>query len=93
MAEDIGKILIVDDEPDMRGLLSDVLEEQGYRVATAESGEKALQGLAEEQYDLVLTDLRMKGMQGTALLGEIKQRHPDTGVILMTAFGTIETAI
>jgi len=77
----------------MRGLLSDVLESDGYRVGTAESGEKALQALAEEQYDLVLTDLRMKGMLGTALLSEIKHRYPDTGVILMTAFGTVETAI
>jgi DNA-binding NtrC family response regulator len=88
-----GKILVVDDDADMRGLLSDVLESDGYRVGTAESGEKALQALAEEQYDLVLTDLRMKGMLGTALLGEIKHRYPDTGVILMTAFGTVETAI
>jgi len=83
----------VDDDADMRGLLFDVLESEGYRVGTAESGEKALEALAEEQYDLVLTDLRMKGMQGTALLSEIKHRYPDTGVILMTAFGTVETAI
>ena len=88
-----GKILVVDDQADMRSLLSDVLEGEGYRVGTAESGEKALQVLAEEQYDLVLTDLRMKGMLGTTLLSEIKHRYPETGVILMTAFGTIETAI
>ena len=93
MNTETGKILVVDDDADMRGLLSDVLESDGYRVGTAESGEKALQALAEEQYDLVLTDLRMKGMLGTALLSEIKHRYPDTGVILMTAFGTVETAI
>ena len=93
MTSEAGKILVVDDDADMRGLLSDVLESDGYRVGTAESGEKALQALAEEQYDLVLTDLRMKGMLGTALLSEIKHRYPDTGVILMTAFGTVETAI
>jgi DNA-binding NtrC family response regulator len=93
MAGEIGTILVVDDEADMRSLLSDVLEEEGYRVRTAESGEKALQTLAEEQYDLVLTDLRMKGMQGTALLSEVKHRYPDIGVIVMTAFGTVETAI
>lgn len=93
MNTETGKILVVDDDADMRGLLSDVLESDGYRVGTAESGEKALQALAEEQYDLVLTDLRMKGMLGTALLSEIKHRYPETGVILMTAFGTVETAI
>ena len=88
-----GKILVVDDQADMRSLLSDVLESEGYHVGTADSGEKALQVLAEQQYDLVLTDLRMKGMLGTTLLSEIKHRYPETGVILMTAFGTIETAI
>src|SRR6188508_138998 len=93
MNTETGKILVVDDDADMRGLLSDVLESDGYRVGTAESGEKALQALAEEQYDLVLSDLRMKGMLGTTLLSEIKHRYPDVGVILMTAFGTIETAI
>src|SRR4029079_13660038 len=93
MTSEAGKILVVDDDADMRGLLSDVLESDGYRVGTAESGEKALQVLAEEQYDLVLTDLRMKGMLGTTLLGEIKHRYPETAVILMTACGTIETAI
>src|SRR5690348_16944990 len=93
MTSEAGKILVVDDDADMRGLLSDVLESEGYRVGTAESGEKALQALAEEQFDLVLTDLRMRGMQGIALLSEIKHRYPDIGVILMTAFGTIETAI
>ena len=54
MNTETGKILVVDDDADMRGLLSDVLESDGYRVGTAESGEKALQALAEEQYDLVL---------------------------------------
>ena len=93
MTSEAGKILVVDDDADMRGLLFDVLESDGYRVGTAESGEKALQALAEEQFDLVLTDLRMRGMQGIALLSEIKHRYPDTGVILMTAFGTVETAI
>jgi DNA-binding NtrC family response regulator len=92
-SSETGKILVVDDQADMRGLLLDVLESEGYHVGTAESGEKALQVLAEEQYDLVLSDLRMKGMLGTTLLGEIKHRSPETVVILMTAFGTIETAI
>ena len=92
-SSETGKILVVDDQADMRDLLSDVLESEGYRVGTAESGEKALEVLAHEQYDLVLSDLRMKGMLGTTLLSEIKHRYPDVGVILMTAFGTIETAI
>jgi DNA-binding NtrC family response regulator len=88
-----GKILVVDDDADMRGLLSDILEEEAYHVRTAENGEQALQALTEQPCDLVLTDLQMKGMQGTVLLTEIKDRYPDIGVILMTAFGTIETAL
>src|SRR4026208_561674 len=93
MNTETGKILVVDDDADMRGLLSDVLESDGYRVGTAESGGKALEARAEDQHALVLTDLRMKGMLGTALLSEIKHRYPDTGVILITAFGTVESAI
>ena len=88
-----GTILVVDDDADMRGLLSDLLKENGYQIRDAENGEQALQALTEQPYDLVLTDLHMKGMQGTALLTEIEMRYPDTGVILMTAFGTIETAL
>lgn len=93
MTSKAGQLLIVDDDADMRGLLSDILEAEAYQVRTAESGEQALQALTEQQFDLVLTDLHLKGMQGTGLLTSIKDRYPDTGVILMTGFGTIETAI
>jgi two-component system response regulator HydG len=88
-----GTILVVDDDADMRGLLSDLLKENGYQIRDAENGEQALHALTEQPYDLVLTDLHMKGMQGTVLLTEIEMRYPDTCVILMTAFGTIETAL
>ncbi|MDE3118346.1 MAG: sigma-54-dependent Fis family transcriptional regulator [Nitrospirota bacterium] len=86
-------ILIVDDEPDMRALLKDVLEERGHRVQVSSNGREALKKLAEEEYSVVLTDLRMKEMQGIELLAEIKRTHPDINVILMTAFGSVESAI
>jgi len=87
------KILVVDDEVDMRALLRDILQEGGFQVAVAGSGREALKLMAEEEYPVVLTDLRMKEMQGIELLAEIKRTLPDTNVILMTAFGSVETAI
>ncbi|MBH0190147.1 MAG: sigma-54-dependent Fis family transcriptional regulator, partial [Nitrospira sp.] len=66
---------------------------RGHQVATAGSGEEALKRLAEEDYAVVLTDLRMKGMQGIELLTQIKRDYADINVILMTAFGSVETAV
>ena len=86
-------ILIVDDEPDMRALLKDVLEERAHRVQVASNGREALKKLAEEEYSVVLTDIRMKEMQGLELLAEVKRTYPDINVIVMTAFGSVESAI
>jgi DNA-binding NtrC family response regulator len=93
MSHDNSHILVVDDEPEMRALLCDVLQAQGYRVMLAQNAQEALQRLGEHEYSVVLTDLRMKGMQGIALLAEVKRECPDVNVILMTAFGSVETAI
>jgi DNA-binding NtrC family response regulator len=88
-----GPVLIVDDEADMRELLQDVLSDHGFQVATASNGREALQRLGEQDYRVVLTDLRMKGMEGLELLTEIKRSFPDVNVVLMTAFGSIEAAV
>jgi DNA-binding NtrC family response regulator len=93
MTEEWGAVLIVDDDADMRELAYDMLKDRGHQVATAGSGEEALRRLTEEDYAVVLTDLRMKGMQGLELLTQIKRDHPDINVILMTAFGSVETAV
>ena len=77
----------------MRALLRDVLEQHGYTVTLASTGQEALASLRDREYPVVLTDLRMKGMQGIELLTQIKQSWADTNVILMTAFGSVETAI
>lgn len=77
----------------MRALLRDELQERGYRVTAAANGREALKKLGEEEYAVVLTDLRMQGMQGLELLGEVKRDHPGTNVIIMTAFGSVESAI
>lgn len=93
MTEQWGTILVVDDDADMRELAHDILKDRGHHVATTGSGEEAFKRLAEEDYAVVLTDLRMKGMQGIELLTRIKRDYPDTNVILMTAFGSVETAV
>jgi DNA-binding NtrC family response regulator len=93
MTEDRGAVLVVDDDADMRELVHDMLKDRGHQVTTAGSGQEALKVLGEQDFAVVLTDLRMKGMQGLELLTEIRRGNADIGVILMTAFGSVETAV
>lgn len=93
MDETWGPVLVVDDDADMRELVHDMLKDRGHQVMTAGSGSDALRLLGEQDFAVVLTDLRMKGMQGLELLTEIRRANPDIGVILMTAFGSVETAV
>src|SRR5262245_35879119 len=88
-----GSILIVDDDTEMRTLIADVLTREGYSVAGAPSAEDALALLAEHEYQLVLTDMKMAGMSGLELLTKVKGLRADIAVILVTAFGSIDTAI
>jgi DNA-binding NtrC family response regulator len=87
------QLLVVDDEVDMLTLLRNYLSREGYEVRTAPSAEVALQLLEDCDFDVVLTDLRMRGMDGLELVREIRTARPETQVILMTAFGGIDTAI
>jgi DNA-binding NtrC family response regulator len=93
MIDTTGAVLVVDDDADMREMVHDLLKDRGHRVSTAGSGQEALKRLGEADYEVVLSDLRMKGMEGIALLSEIKHSFPDVSVILMTAFGSVETAV
>ncbi|HET7438111.1 MAG TPA: sigma-54 dependent transcriptional regulator, partial [Nitrospira sp.] len=93
MIEERGAILVIDDDADMREMVHDMLKDRGHQVTTAGSGQEALKLLGEGDYAVVLSDLRMKGMQGIELLTEIKKTFPDISVILMTAFGSVETAV
>ncbi|GLS17440.1 acetoacetate metabolism regulatory protein AtoC [Labrys miyagiensis] len=86
-------ILIVDDEIRLLDVLSGVLEALGYTALSASSGPAALELLDGEQIDLVLTDLRMPGMNGQELLAEIRRRHPTMPVVIMTAFSTVRDAV
>jgi two-component system, NtrC family, response regulator AtoC len=93
MAKPKGSILVVDDEPAMRLLLSSVLKDEGHDVTAAASGEEALQFIAKRHYHLVLTDLKMPGISGLDLLEQVKRDDPGTAVIILTAFGTVEGAV
>ena len=86
-------ILIVDDEKNYTAVLSVVLEEEGYETHTANSAAGALDMLKVEDVDLVVTDMKMPGMDGLELLGRIKQKWPDVPVIMMTAHGTVDKAV
>jgi two-component system response regulator GlrR len=88
-----GNLLLVDDDADILKLLSLRLKASGYRVMTATSGEQALSMAAAERPDLVITDLRMAGLDGMALFHEIERRHTGLPVIILTAHGSIPDAV
>jgi len=89
-----GRILIVDDEKDMLALLRRMIsEERDYQVATESDPRRALERFRQDPVDLVVTDLKMPEMDGIALLTAVKAARPDTAVIVLTAFATIETAV
>ena len=88
-----GKILVVDDEPIARENLEHILTKEGYEVVSVDSGVNALKKLAAAEFDVVVTDLKMKQVDGMEVLSGAKERHPDTEVIMVTAFATVATAI
>ncbi len=89
----MARILVVDDDRDMEQMLVEFINGHGLKAAGCNSGAQALRLLQEKKFDIVLTDLKMKAMDGLELLRSIRARHPMVRVIIMTAFGSIETAI
>ncbi len=87
------KILVVDDEEIIRDNLSYVLEAEGFEVEKAENGLVAYNKVKEKHFDLIITDIEMPSMKGTELLEKVKSLDPQTAVIIITAFGSLETAI
>ena len=88
-----GKILIVDDEEGIREILSRYLSKQGYAVVTAQNGKEGIETFKKEEFDLVISDIRMPEMDGVAFLNLIKKSDPDVEVIMVTAYETMESAI
>jgi DNA-binding NtrC family response regulator len=88
-----GRILIVDDESNARAALSEILREDGYATETAADGFKALGKLEEFSPDVILTDLKMPGLDGIAFMEKARTAAPGTVFVVMTAFGTISSAV
>ena len=86
-------ILIVDDETSMREFLDMLLSKEGYRVSLAKSGKQAVNLIQKHPYDLVLTDIRLGDITGLEVLKEVKQKDPDTVVIMISAYSTTEIAV
>ncbi|HTO07344.1 MAG TPA: sigma-54 dependent transcriptional regulator [Myxococcota bacterium] len=86
-------VLVVDDEPAMREMLVSLLEEAGIHAQAAESAQQALALCRDTDLDAVISDIRMPGKDGVTLLGELRETRPETPVILMTAFGSIDSAV
>jgi DNA-binding NtrC family response regulator len=88
-----ARILVVEDDPDIRAILTRFLERRGYGVKVAVDGAEALCVLQEKPVDLVLSDVRMPRMDGLELLQAVRQRDPDVQMVLMTAYSTVRDAV
>ena len=88
-----AQILVIDDEPLMRDFLEETLIRSGFGVVTASDGTTGLGEIRNNSYDLVITDIRMPGVDGIGLLEETKRLQPDMAVIMMTAYASVETAV
>ena len=80
------RVLVVDDDPTILEMLSAFLEGKGYSVASCANGQEALEALEAELFDLVISDIEMAGVSGFELLRQTRARHPNIGIILMTAY-------
>ena len=89
----VAKILVVDDDEQMREDVAEMLEREGYEVTHVGSGEEALEKLKKEDIDVILTDLMMPGIDGMEVLRQSKKLKPAVRVIMITGFGTIENAV
>ncbi len=88
-----GSILIVDDEKGQREILTAILHREGYQTVDVPGGREALERLKSEEFDLILTDLKMQGMSGMELLEDVLAQDPEQCIIIMTAHGTIDSAV
>jgi len=88
-----AKILVVDDEPSIRKVLTAILEEKGYNVETAENGREAIRKSKTKFYNLALIDIRLPDMEGVKLLTEMKETKPKMAKIIITGYPSLQNAI
>lgn len=93
MTEQTAKILIVEDEKNMREVLSMLLEGEGHQVTTASTGTEGMETIESDIFDLIITDIKMPGASGFEVLKRAQEASPETMVIMITAFGTVESGI
>ena len=89
----MDNVIIVEDHDQLREQLARFYQEEGYRVTTAASGEEALDKLAQQRFAIVVSDVKMPGIDGFQLTRHIREKYSDTDVILITAFGNIKQAV
>ena len=90
---DQPKVLVVEDDADIRAILAVFLADKGFNVKVADSGHRALELLGEEPVDLILSDVRMPGMTGIELLRTLKERDPEIELVLMSAYSCVRDAV
>src|SRR5580700_6948241 len=88
-----GRILIIDDEAEIRESLETLLQLEGYTVVVAATAREGLAQIGERSFDVVMLDLALPDKNGMDVLGEIRLAHPQQAVIMITAYGTVETAV
>src|SRR5213593_877618 len=92
-AGEVARVLVIDDEPIIRDVLHDILSREGYAIQSVPDAESGLRALAEADYDLIILDLMLPGLGGFEALKEIKRRDPDGVVVMITAYGSVESAV
>jgi DNA-binding response OmpR family regulator len=90
MGNDKKRILVIEDDQEMRSLLKDFFEEEGFEIDSVSNGSEAFRILIRELFDLVITDIRMPGLTGLDIIPGIKKLQPETPIIAITAFGSEE---
>src|SRR6478672_716157 len=93
MPDSMKHVLLVEDEAPLREALAEQLADRGYAVEQAESGETALAKLADFAFDVIITDLRLPGIDGSAVIDAALDRYPDIVAIVVTGFGTVKDAV
>ena len=92
-APEATRILIVDDDASVRDVIGVLLTEEGYDCLSAPGAEKALDAARESEFHLVISDVKMPGKDGVWLLDRLRKEHPDTAVVMLSAFGDTEAAV